>query len=87
MRPAVGAPIEPAVGPSRYAEQPRQDQPHRPTRDADLPGFGPDATDPLIATFRDIAAIAIDPQAVRADSMRDDNLDAGLRVRLSGCPR
>lgn len=29
------------------------DEPHRPTRDADLLGFGPDGTDDLIATFRD----------------------------------
>jgi len=33
------------------------DQPHRPTRDADLLGFGPDDAETLIATFRDIAAI------------------------------
>ena len=66
------------------------DQPHRPTRDADLLGFGPDDAETLIATFRDIAAIdmidgiAFDPQSVRADSMRDDNVYGGLRVRLTG---
>ena len=33
------------------------DTPHRPTRDADLLGFGPDDEANLIATFRDIAAM------------------------------
>ena len=66
------------------------DQPHRPTRDADLLGFGPDDADTLIATFRDIAAIelddgiAFDPQSVRADTIREDNRYGGLRVRLNG---
>ena len=66
------------------------DQPHRPTRDADLLGFGPDDAQTLIATFRDIVAIdlddgiAFDPQSVRVDSIRDDNRYGGLRVRLNG---
>ena len=66
------------------------DQPHRPTRDADLLGFGPDDADTLIATFRNIAAIelddgiAFDPKSVRADSIREDNRYGGLRVRLNG---
>ncbi len=66
------------------------DQPHRPTRDADLLGFGPDDAETLITTFRDIAAIdmddgiAFDPQSVRADSIQDDNRYGGLRVRLNG---
>jgi len=66
------------------------DQLHRPTRDADLLGFGPDDADTLIATFRDIAAIdmddgvAFDAQSVRADSIREDNRYGGLRVRLNG---
>ena len=68
----------------------RYDEPHRPTRDADLPGFGPDDADSLITIFRDIAAIDLndgivfDPQSVRADAIREDNLYGGLRVRLSG---
>lgn len=66
------------------------DQPHRPTRDADLLGSGPDDADTLIATFRNIAAIelddgiAFDPQSVRADAIREDNRYGGLRVRLNG---
>ena len=65
------------------------DQPHRPTRDADLLGFGPDNAETLIATFRDIAAIDLDdgiifdPESVRADVIREDNRYGGLRVRLA----
>lgn len=36
------------------------DTPHRPTRDADLLGFGPDDEANLIATFREIAAMEVD---------------------------
>lgn len=64
------------------------DEPHRPTRDADLLGFGADDADSLIATFREIAAIdlddgsAFDPQSVRADTIREDNRYGGLRLRM-----
>ena len=66
------------------------DQPHRPTRDADLLGFGADDAATLIATFRDIAAIhlddgiAFDPASVRAEAIREHNRYGGLRVRLTG---
>ena len=66
------------------------DQPHRPTRDADLLGSGPDDAETLIATFSDIAVIelddgiAFDPRSVRADVIREDNRYGGLRVRLTG---
>jgi hypothetical protein len=62
--------------------------PHRPTRDADLLGFGPDDADKLIATFRDIAAmdlgdgIVFDPESVRADVIREDNSYGGTRILL-----
>ena len=65
-------------------------EPHHPTRDADLLGLGPDDTDSLVTTFRNIAAIDLndgivfDPQSVRADAIREDNLYGGLRVRLNG---
>lgn len=36
------------------------DQPHRPTRDADLLAFGPDDVDAMVATFREICAIRVD---------------------------
>ena len=62
------------------------DEPHRPTRDADLLGSGPDDAATLIATFRDIAgidmddSIAFDPQSVRAYAIREDNRYGGLRA-------
>lgn len=64
------------------------DDPHRPTRDADLLGFGPDDADNLIATFRDIAvmdlgdAIVFDPESVRVDAIREDNTYGGTRINL-----
>lgn len=35
------------------------DMPHRPTRDADLLGFGPSDLDSIAQTFRDIASVAM----------------------------
>ena len=64
------------------------DTPHRPTRDADLLGFGPDDEENLIATFRDIAAmelvdgIVFDPDSVKADAIREDNTYGGTRITL-----
>jgi Nucleotidyl transferase AbiEii toxin, Type IV TA system len=66
------------------------DTPHRPTRDADLLGFGPDDEANLIATFRDIArmdlsdAIVFDPDSVKADAIREDNTYGGTRITLVG---
>ncbi len=62
--------------------------PHRPTRDADLLGFGPDGAENLIATFREIAGmdlgdgITFDPMSVRADAIREDNTYGGTRIHL-----
>ncbi len=36
------------------------DMPHRPTRDADLLGFGASDRDAVVQTFREIAAVAVD---------------------------
>lgn len=64
------------------------DTPHRPTKDADLLGFGPDDEANLIATFRDIAAmdlgdgIVFDPDSVKADAIREDNTYGGTRITL-----
>jgi Nucleotidyl transferase AbiEii toxin, Type IV TA system len=64
------------------------DDPHRPTRDADLLGFGPDDEANLIAIFRDIAAmdlgdgIVFDPESVKADAIREDNTYGGTRITL-----
>ena len=64
------------------------DNPHRPTRDADLLGFGPDDEANLIATFREIAVmdlgdgIVFDPDSVKADAIREDNTYGGTRITL-----
>ncbi|WP_397535871.1 nucleotidyl transferase AbiEii/AbiGii toxin family protein [Roseateles sp.] len=65
------------------------DTPHRPTRDADLLGFGPDDEANLIATFRDIArmdlgdAIVFDLDSVKAEAIREDNTYGGTRITLT----
>ena len=65
------------------------DAPHRPTRDADLLGFGPDDEANLIATFREVAAkdmrdgIAFDPASVKAQVIREDNTYGGTRITLA----
>lgn len=64
------------------------DTPHRPTRDADLLGFGPDDEVNLIATFREVGAmelgdgILFDPQSVQAQAIREDNTYGGTRISL-----
>ena len=64
------------------------DTPHRPTRDADLLGFGPDDEANLVATFREVAAmelgdgILFDPESVKADAIREDNTYGGTRITL-----
>ena len=64
------------------------DEPHRPTRDADLLGFGADDEANLIATFRDIAAmevgdgIVFDLESVKADAIRAGNTYGGTRITL-----
>lgn len=66
------------------------DQPHRPTRDADLLGFGPDDAEHLTATFREISAIerhdgiVFDADSIRADPIREDSVYGGVRMRLVG---
>lgn len=64
------------------------DTPHRPTRDADLLGFGPDDEANLIASFREIATmdlgdgIVFDANSVKADAIREDNTYGGRRITL-----
>lgn len=64
------------------------DTPHRPTRDADLLGFGPDDAAHLIATFREVATldlgdgIVFNPDSVKADAIREDNTYGGTRITL-----
>lgn len=64
--------------------------PHRPTRDADLLGFGPDDAADLIATFQHVASmelgdgILFDAESVRAGTIREDNTYGGTRISLVG---
>jgi len=65
------------------------DAPHRPTRDADLLGFGPDDAAHLLATFREIAAmdlgdgIVFDSASVKAQPIREDTAYGGTRLTLA----
>lgn len=65
------------------------DVPHRPTRDADLLGFGPDDIDSAIATFSEICQIAVedgiefDPASVKGSLIRKEAGYGGVRVDLT----
>lgn len=66
------------------------DMPHRPTRDADLLGFGPSDPDSVAAAFRDIARVEVadgivfDPDSVRVEVIRENAGYSGVRVHLIG---
>ena len=66
------------------------DMPHRPTRDADLLGFGPSDLESIRQTFRDIASITVndgitfDPDSVSAEEIRKGAGYAGARVVITG---
>ncbi len=66
------------------------DQPHRPTRDIDLLGFGPSEVDGVAAIFRDVSVLAcedgmtFDATTVRAAEIRKEANYAGVRVTLLG---
>jgi hypothetical protein len=61
-------------------------QPHRPTRDADLLGFGPDDVPTLVGMFRSICSIAVDdgivfdPVSVAGTEIRKDAGYGGVRI-------
>ena len=63
------------------------DDPHRPTRDVDLLGYGDPAPESMRATFRDICAIdaddgiAFDVDGLRVELIREDLAYGGLRLR------
>ena len=63
-------------------------QPHRPTRDADLLGFGPDDVATLVGVFRSICGIAVDdgivfdPDSVAGSPIRKDAGYGGVRIDL-----
>jgi len=64
------------------------DTPHRPTKDADLLGFGADDADTLRSTFNAICAIDADDgvryetAAMRIAPIREDNVYGGLRLTI-----
>ena len=64
------------------------DLPHRPTRDADLLGFGPDDIDSAVTTFREICQIPVedgiefDPASVKGAVIRKEAGYGGVRVDL-----
>lgn len=64
------------------------DTPHRPTKDADLLGFGADDVDTLRATFNAVCAIdaddgvRYDTETMRIAPIREDNVYGGLRMTL-----
>lgn len=66
------------------------DMPHRPTRDADLLGFGPSDLESIEAVFREIAGIAVDDgitfdsATVRVAEIRKEAGYAGARVLVTG---
>jgi hypothetical protein len=66
------------------------DMPHRPTRDADLLGFGASDLDSIVQTFRDIAAVPVDDgmcfdmASLTVEEIRKDAGYAGARVTLTG---
>ena len=63
-------------------------QSHRPTRDADLLGFGPDDVPTLVDVFRSVCGIAVDdgivfdPDSVAGTEIRKDAGYRGVRIDL-----
>ena len=64
------------------------DVPHRPTRDADLLGFGSDDIDSAVATFREICQITVEdgitfaPASVKGSLIRKEAGYGGVRIDL-----
>ena len=65
------------------------DMPHRPTRDADLLGFGDSDLNSIKQTFHDIASVVVedgitfDADSVSVEEIRKDAGYAGVRVMIS----
>lgn len=64
------------------------DQPHRPTRDADLLGYGPDDVGSAVSAFREVCQIAVedgiafDPASVKGSVIRKEAGYGGVRIDL-----
>lgn len=65
------------------------DDPHRPTRDLDLLGFGESSADSLLAIWKEICAIVMndgitfDGEGLRASPIREDMEYGGVRLRTT----
>jgi Nucleotidyl transferase AbiEii toxin, Type IV TA system len=65
------------------------DTPHRPTKDADLLGYGPDDADTLRVTFGAVCAVnaddgvRYDTETMRIAPIREDNVYGGLRMTVA----
>jgi predicted nucleotidyltransferase component of viral defense system len=65
------------------------DEPHRPTRDVDLLGYGDPSPEPMLTVFREICAITaddgltFDTNALRVDLIREELQYGGLRLRTT----
>ncbi len=65
------------------------DDPHRPTRDVDLLGYGDSAPEPMLAAFRDVCVIELhdgivfDADALRVELIREELDYGGLRLRTT----
>lgn len=66
------------------------EDPHRPTRDLDLLGFGAPNEEAMLATFRDICScdvedgVVFDPDTLRVERIREVLDYGGLRLRAAG---
>lgn len=64
------------------------DHPHRPTRDADLLGFGSDDIDTVVSVFRDICSVAVedgiafDTTSIRGAAIRKEAGYGGVRIDI-----
>ena len=64
------------------------DQPHRPTRDVDLLGFGPDDIDTTVAAFREMCSMEVDDgivfdvASIKGSVIRKDAGYGGVRIDL-----
>lgn len=66
------------------------DEPHRPTRDLDLLGYGDPGADPMLAIFRAIFATPVDDDGIqfdigglRVEQIREELAYGGLRLRTT----
>ncbi|MDD2816318.1 MAG: nucleotidyl transferase AbiEii/AbiGii toxin family protein [Thiotrichaceae bacterium] len=66
------------------------DMPHRPTKDADLLGFGASDVETITQKFREVAAIAtddgiiFDPNSIMVSEIREEADYGGMRVVIRG---